>query len=192
MYARALLDNLASEEVSSRDELERVIDGLTGNVDSIYMTALRRCVGTNPGVVRRFQAVMTVILFGKLPMTEEQIAKLLRFSVAAVGSLVLQVRRNLCSLSYSICVFPFFRCDFKIRSILKLENDGGVVEILHKSVKDFLTSRDRCSDSLYYIDEATAEAFLASECIVLLNGDQLQIICLICHRLAFDLTLPAL
>ena len=92
VYARALMENLSeTEDMETASDLERIVENLSGNVDSLYLTSLRRCVGEDSRTVKAFRIIMKIILASRQPLTEDQIAKLLDWRRGAVGMTLLQV-----------------------------------------------------------------------------------------------------
>ncbi|KAI8611683.1 WD40-repeat-containing domain protein [Chytriomyces sp. MP71] len=56
----------------------------------------------------------------------------------------------------------------KLRSILKVEN--GLISVIHKSLKDYLTDASRCGSN-FFIDMTAADAQLAKTCLAILNSE---------------------
>src|SRR5258708_31098101 len=58
----------------------------------------------------------------------------------------------------------------RIQSIIPIPTDPSQpIQIYHPSFPDFITSRERCSDSLFHIDISTHERQLALCCLDILN-----------------------
>ena len=85
------MENLAVKDLLNETELQGAIENLSGNVDSLYLTALRRCIAEDSQVIKRFHSVMKIILSSRVPMTEDQITKVLGWRAGTVGTTLLQV-----------------------------------------------------------------------------------------------------
>src|SRR5260370_16310006 len=58
----------------------------------------------------------------------------------------------------------------RIQSIIPIPTDPSQpIQIYHPLFPDFITSRERCSDSRFYIDISTHERRLALHCLDILN-----------------------
>ncbi|KAJ3019449.1 UNVERIFIED_CONTAM: hypothetical protein HDU68_010662, partial [Siphonaria sp. JEL0065] len=109
-----------------------------GSMDSIYSPFLQSHYAESLNQdVSMFRAFMGVVLALAVGLTAESIASLLSVPVFQVDSVVL-----------------------KLRSILHLED--GRITVLHKSVKDFLTST-RCKDPRFRIALATHHDLLCKQ-----------------------------
>src|SRR5260370_18883455 len=59
----------------------------------------------------------------------------------------------------------------RIQSILPIATDPSrPIQIYHPSFPDFVTSRERCPDSRFYVDKSTHERRLALQCLDILNN----------------------
>ncbi|KAJ3316860.1 hypothetical protein HDU76_001512, partial [Blyttiomyces sp. JEL0837] len=94
----------------------------------------------------RFQKVLGVIVTARVPLNQLSIAKLVGLTVAEVGGIIL-----------------------RIQSILSTSN--GEIKVLHKSLKDFLSSKERCKNPLFYLDTVFFETIMASSCLQLMTAE---------------------
>ena len=59
----------------------------------------------------------------------------------------------------------------RIQSIIPIPTDrSGLIQVYHPSFPDFVTSRERCLDSRFYMDTSTHERRLALRCLDILNN----------------------
>ncbi len=59
----------------------------------------------------------------------------------------------------------------RIQSIIPIPTDlSQPIQIYHPSFPDFITSRERCPDSLFYVDSSIHERRLALQCLDILNN----------------------
>src|SRR5260370_28624878 len=59
----------------------------------------------------------------------------------------------------------------RIQSIIPIPTDPSrPIQIYHPSFPDFVTSRERCPDSRFYVDTSTHERRLALQCLDILNN----------------------
>jgi hypothetical protein len=100
---------------------------------------------------------------------------------AVLGSIVTLFSPLTVKALSSVLLFPKGRVDRMLRdlhAILAVPTDGAQPLRLHQpSLRDFLLSRDRCSDVTFWIDEKLAHQRLARNCIQTMSSSLKQDIC---------------
>ncbi|KAJ3120547.1 POC1 centriolar protein A [Nowakowskiella sp. JEL0407] len=115
VYARLAVDNIESEQPKDFSTLMKCIDRLHNGMDSIYNSIFE--TSHSPDIM----LVICTICSLCRPLTTSGISKLLQISEARVGG-----------------------AHIALRSILRTEKDGKIA-VIHKSLKDFVTSAGRAS-----------------------------------------------
>ncbi|KAJ3324197.1 hypothetical protein HDU76_013452, partial [Blyttiomyces sp. JEL0837] len=146
-YARLACNSLTEKSYVNFEEVMQVVSEFDGGLDSIYSKVLANAfAGGDGNLLLRYQKVIGAIVTAKEPLTQLSIARFVGLTLGEVGGVVL-----------------------RLQPILIVSND--TVKVLHKSLKDFLSSSDRCKNPLFFIDTTTFEQVLASACLSILQQD---------------------
>ncbi|KAJ3299577.1 WD repeat-containing protein 20, partial [Blyttiomyces sp. JEL0837] len=146
-YARLACNTLTETSHSSWDEVVEMAKMFDGGLDHIYLQVLERAFdGADEMVFDRFQLVMSVVLTAREPLHQDSIARLSGLTIVEVASIILRVQ-----------------------AILTITS--GIVKVLHKSLKDFLCSLERCKNRHFFIDTNTFESIMATSCLNVLIAD---------------------
>ncbi|KAJ3389119.1 hypothetical protein HDU84_009123 [Entophlyctis sp. JEL0112] len=125
---------------------ERVAEFLHGMVvnaglEALYAPILERCyLGATEDELLMLRSVVGIVLAGRQALYAEVVAYILQVTLE------------------DVC-----RVTDKIRSILYVE--GGRITVLHKSVKDYFSSRKSCLDGRFFVDERASHNLLAGRCL---------------------------
>ncbi|KAJ3284698.1 hypothetical protein HDU76_008253, partial [Blyttiomyces sp. JEL0837] len=135
-----LSTQLSIDEGCNGEVLEQS-NRLDGGLDQIYLQVLERAFNeADETTFERFRLVLGVVITAREPLHQDSIARLLGIKVADVGGVVLRVQ-----------------------SILTVSN--GAIKVLHKSLKDFLSSSERCKNQHVFIDTTAFESIMATSCL---------------------------
>ncbi|KAJ3299259.1 hypothetical protein HDU76_006362, partial [Blyttiomyces sp. JEL0837] len=149
-YARLACSSLTEGTYTLWSSVVEAVNRFDGGLDQIYLQVLEKAFTDVDGVIfERFRKVMGVVITAREPLHQDSVARLLGMTVAEVGGIIL-----------------------RIQSILNVS--GGVIKILHKSLKDFLSSPERCVNPLFYIDINTFETMMAISCLNVMIADLSQ------------------
>ncbi|KAJ3328739.1 POC1 centriolar protein A [Blyttiomyces sp. JEL0837] len=150
-YARLACNSLTESSYESWDAVMQYAGEFDGGLDQIYSQALDRVfIGANRITLQRCQLVLGVIITAKEPLHKESVARLLGMTLVDVAGIVL-----------------------RIQSILTISN--GFVKVLHKSLKDFLSSLERCKIQHFFVDTHAFESIMATSCLQVLTTDLLHV-----------------
>ncbi|KAJ3378576.1 POC1 centriolar protein A [Entophlyctis sp. JEL0112] len=143
--ARVLCSQLRSIVDSHHgvDELDlvAVVQHLSASLDDQYSRILDSNINTNDATnLDVYMKFMYVLLAAKIPLDCANIAVLTDLTPAGVQLVISKVRPH------------------------------GKVTVLHKSVKDFLTSPARCTIPAFYVSLVKANVFVAQRCLAVLNN----------------------
>ncbi|KAJ3121915.1 hypothetical protein HK100_012188 [Physocladia obscura] len=150
IYAALACDELNAQMASlmqtrneaSSEDLSFLIGEYEGNMDDLYISALIRAFkDADESKIQWFQRVVGVLLTAIKPLDQDTIASFLQVESFVVGAMIMQ-----------------------IRSILKI-SDNGLITVLHKSLKDILTSPARCSDLRFLIVTDEIHLILCRACL---------------------------
>ncbi|KAJ3322341.1 hypothetical protein HDU76_013894 [Blyttiomyces sp. JEL0837] len=146
-YARLACNSLTERSYRSWDEVMEVANKFDGGLDQIYLQVLEKAfVDVDEKVYERFRMVMGAIVSAREPLHQDTVARFLGLTVAEVGGIIL-----------------------RIQSIISV--NSGVIKVLHKSLKDFLSSSERCKNPLFYIDITCFETVMASSSLQIMAAD---------------------
>ncbi|KAJ3306663.1 hypothetical protein HDU76_004768, partial [Blyttiomyces sp. JEL0837] len=146
-YARLACKSLTETSHPSWNAVVEVANRFDGGLDQIYRRVLEKVfAGVDSDTTERFQKVLGVVVTARVPLSQLSIAKLVGLTVAEVGGIIL-----------------------RIQSILSISN--GEIKVLHKSLKDFLASKERCKNPLFYIDTVFFESIMATSCLQVMTSD---------------------
>ncbi|KAJ3308711.1 hypothetical protein HDU76_003835 [Blyttiomyces sp. JEL0837] len=149
-YARLACSSLTEGTYTLWSSVVEAANRFDGGLDQIYLQVLENAfAGVDGLILERFRKVMGVVITAREPLHQDLVARLLGMTVAEVGGIIL-----------------------RIQSILNVS--GGVITILHKSLKDFLSSPERCVNPLFYIDINTFETMMAISCLNVMIADLSQ------------------
>ncbi|KAJ3326875.1 hypothetical protein HDU76_012553 [Blyttiomyces sp. JEL0837] len=136
--ARLVCDALTETSYQSWDEVLHLARDFDGVMDKICLRVLNEALdGADRTAIGQFQKVMGVVVTAQEPLHQDIIAKLAGLTSAEVGGIVL-----------------------KVRAILNINN--GVVNVLHKSLKDFFSSPDRCMNTNFRINTTVVNTSMAT------------------------------
>ncbi|KAJ3201212.1 POC1 centriolar protein A, partial [Entophlyctis luteolus] len=128
-------------------DLVAVVQHLSASLDDQYARILESNIKTdNATDLDVYMKFMYVLLAAKVPLDCANIAVLTDLSAAGVQLVI-----------------------SKLHSLLLVSPDGKVT-VLHKSVKDFLTSPARCTIPAFYVSLVKANVFVAQRCLAVLNN----------------------
>ncbi|KAJ3316486.1 hypothetical protein HDU76_001755, partial [Blyttiomyces sp. JEL0837] len=146
-YARLAVNHMTERSYISYDEAFEVASKFYGGLDQIYTQVLEKAFsgeGEGSGLIQRYRKVMGCIITAREPVDQVSIAKLVGLTVGEVGGIVL-----------------------RIQPILNISN--GPIKVLHKSLKDFLSSPERCRNPNFFIDTTIFETMLAAASFTILS-----------------------
>ncbi|KAI9347035.1 WD40-repeat-containing domain protein [Obelidium mucronatum] len=149
IYARMAVSELLERDQATFDSWEKIFDAIEeyqGGLDDVYGRVLGAALNNSPVVVKE---VLGAILCAKVPLTQEGLAVFLQLKESQVGVALMH-----------------------IRSMLNIEN--GLISVLHKSLKDYATSVQRCKDPRNFIDIALMQSVFAKRGLNLLNDSLKQ------------------
>ncbi|KAJ3191647.1 POC1 centriolar protein A, partial [Entophlyctis luteolus] len=127
-------------------DLVAVVQHLNASLDDQYARILESNIKTDDATdLDVYMKFMYVLLAAKVPLDCANIAVLTDLSAAGVQLVI-----------------------SKLHSLLLVSPDGKVT-VLHKSVKDFLTSPARCTIPGFYVSLVKANVFVAQRCLAVLN-----------------------
>ncbi|KAJ3330791.1 hypothetical protein HDU76_004871 [Blyttiomyces sp. JEL0837] len=150
-YARLACNHMTDRAYVSYGEALEVASNFSGGLDQIYTQVLAKAFSgerVESGLNQRYRKVMGCIITAREPVDQVSIAKLVGLTVGEVGGIVL-----------------------RIQPILNISN--GPIKVLHKSLKDFLSSPERCRNPHFFIDTTIFETILAAASLTIL-GDGLS------------------
>ncbi|KAJ3376827.1 POC1 centriolar protein A, partial [Entophlyctis sp. JEL0112] len=127
-----------------------LVHGLSASLDDQYTRILDGNIKKNDATdLDVYMKFMYVLLAAKIPLDCANIAVIADLTPAGVQLVI-----------------------SKLHSLLLVSPEGKVT-VLHKSVKDFLTSAARCTVQAFHVSLVKAHVFVAQRCLVVLN-DQLH------------------
>ncbi|KAJ3391586.1 hypothetical protein HDU84_005712 [Entophlyctis sp. JEL0112] len=133
-----------------RLDLVALVANLSASLDDQYARILDSNIKRNDiADLDVYMKFMYVLLAAKIPLDCANIAVLTDLMPAGVQLII-----------------------SKLHSLLLISPDGKVT-VLHKSVKDFLTSQARCTVPAFHVSLVKANVFVAQRCLAVLN-DQLH------------------
>ncbi|KAJ3200991.1 hypothetical protein HDU82_008459, partial [Entophlyctis luteolus] len=148
--ARVLCSIVDSHHGVDGLDLVAVVKHLSASLDDQYARILCSNINTHDVTdLDVYMKFMYVLLAAKVPLDCANIAVLTDLTPAGVQLVI-----------------------SKLHSLL-LVAPGGEVTVLHKSVKDFLTSPVRCTIPAFHVSLVKANVFIAQRCLAVLN-DQLR------------------
>ncbi|KAJ3325811.1 POC1 centriolar protein A [Blyttiomyces sp. JEL0837] len=146
-YARLACNALTERTYQSWHEAMERSTELDGGLDQIYLQVLERAfIGADDTIIERFRSVLGAVITARVPLHQDSIAQLLGLTIAEVGGVILRVQ-----------------------SILTVGK--GIVKILHKSLKDFLSSAERCKKQHFFVNTSTFEYIMATSCLRVMTDE---------------------
>jgi WD40 repeat protein len=131
------------------------------HLDSLYTTVLATSVSRNYSAQER-QQHCTILQ-------------------AVLGSIVTLFSPLTVKALSSVLLFPKGRVDRMLRDLHAIlavpTDDAQPLRLHHPSLRDFLLSKDRCSDATFWVDEKLAHQRLADSCIQAMSSSLKQDIC---------------
>ncbi|KAJ3327417.1 hypothetical protein HDU76_011840 [Blyttiomyces sp. JEL0837] len=146
-YARLACNHMTERSYVSYGEALEVASKFYGGLDQIYTQVLEKAFSgeeEGSGLIQRYRKVMGCIITAREPVDQVSIARLVGLTVGEVGGIVL-----------------------RIQPILNISN--GPIKVLHKSLKDFLSSPERCRNPNFFIDTTIFETMLAAASYTILS-----------------------
>ncbi|KAJ1548082.1 hypothetical protein HK096_005567, partial [Nowakowskiella sp. JEL0078] len=144
IYARMMCNEIKQRNMLSYSDILYFVREVQQHIDSVYEIALNHAFADGERSLPIFKVVMSCILASAEPLNEVTISKLLGIAKKEVGGIIL-----------------------RIRSLILTEN--GTITVIHKSLRDFLMSAERCTNPKYYVNEDEAEGLLAYHSIRVIN-----------------------
>ncbi|KAJ3334021.1 hypothetical protein HDU76_013096 [Blyttiomyces sp. JEL0837] len=145
-YARLACNSLTSRSYRSWDEVLQVASEFNGGLDQIYSRVLKEAFdGADAVVYERFRKVMGVVVTAEEPLHQNSIARLVGLALAEVGGIIL-----------------------RIQSILNISS--GAIHVLHKSLKDYLSSHERCDNAEFCIDTISFHTIMANSSLQIMTA----------------------
>ncbi|KAI9208937.1 WD40-repeat-containing domain protein [Polychytrium aggregatum] len=145
VYSRIACEELSLRQPHTLEELEGMVDLLAPGRDEMYDRIMRTAFeGAGLGTVEHFQLVMGTILALREPLSQAALSSLIGVPESSIASTIL-----------------------RLRPVLNIES--GLITVLHKSLKDYLTSRERCLDPRFYIDTQSFEHMLFNRSVDILS-----------------------
>ncbi|KAJ3066918.1 hypothetical protein HK102_007532, partial [Quaeritorhiza haematococci] len=149
IWMRLACDAIDGREPETDEEALSVASDIQVGMDFIYRRVLAQATsdaygtveGGISGVVEDFQLVMAAVCTLKEPLTQPALAAFLGLSESRLAGLVL-----------------------RFRSIFSIERTG-VINVMHKSVVDFLTNPERCEDTRFVVDTYEASRLITRRCM---------------------------
>ncbi|KAJ3304916.1 hypothetical protein HDU76_005100, partial [Blyttiomyces sp. JEL0837] len=146
-YSRIACNLLIGRSYESWDEVLKVANEFTGGLDQVYTRVLAEAYNSaDEAGLDRFRKVIGVVITADEPLNQESIARLVSLTAVEVGGVILRVR-----------------------SILTISN--GMIKVLHKSLKVFLSSPQRCKDTNFCVDTLTFHTIMANSSLQITNSD---------------------
>ncbi|KAJ3326905.1 hypothetical protein HDU76_012534 [Blyttiomyces sp. JEL0837] len=146
-YARLACNSLTERSYENFNDVSNEASKFDGGLDQIYVRVLEKAFLTGEkDLIDRFQKVMGAMITVREPVDQASIARLVGLSVGDVGGVVL-----------------------RIQPILNISS--GTVKVLHKSLKDFLSSPERCKNPAFFININHFETILATSCLTIMTHD---------------------
>ncbi|KAJ3021271.1 UNVERIFIED_CONTAM: hypothetical protein HDU68_009716, partial [Siphonaria sp. JEL0065] len=144
IYARMAVRELLERKHTKFKDWNSVLEAIEeyqGGLDDVYGRVLGAALDAAPDVVKN---VLAAIICAKVPLTQEGLAVFLKVKESQVGVALMH-----------------------IRSMLNIEH--GLISVLHKSLKDYITSPQRCKNPRYFIDSSVPQQMFAIRCLELMN-----------------------
>ncbi|KAJ3331124.1 hypothetical protein HDU76_004033 [Blyttiomyces sp. JEL0837] len=146
-YARLACNSLTERSYDNFTDVSNEASKFDGGLDQIYIRVLEKAFLTGEkDLIDRFQKVIGAMITVREPVDQASIARLVGLSVGDVGGVVL-----------------------RIQPILNISS--GTVKVLHKSLKDFLSSPERCKNPAFFININHFETILATSCLTIMTHD---------------------
>ncbi|KAJ3319167.1 hypothetical protein HDU76_000624 [Blyttiomyces sp. JEL0837] len=146
-YARLACKSLTDSSHLCWDGVIENANRFDGGLDQIYLQVLENVFMEVDGeVTERFRKVLGAVTTARVPIQQEAIARLVGLTVGEVGGIIL-----------------------RIQSILSFSN--GEIKVLHKSLKDFLSSKERCKNPTYYIEAISFEPIMTTSCLQVMTAE---------------------
>lgn len=146
-FAARRLESVIESDTDTQGEPEK-------HLDQIYMTILRSSLrpeyseGEGEEHCKRLRYVLGTLVVLKEPLTAEALEKLLGVVEEGIESIIED-----------------------LHAILDVPADKSrPIRLHHPSLRDFLLSESRCSDTRFRVDEAQIHTALASRCIALMTS----------------------